>query len=113
MTVIKNDTGTRLTDTGPSAWLEMTVGAIQTFGTWTGTLVIQTDATRTVDTGAGDTGGFSQTTDATGSAESFTGNINLRIDNGIPLKTRLFFTPSDTGADLRYVLNGVNHPAGI
>lgn len=73
-----------LAASGSTASLVMEKGFVSVQGTWTGTINIEVDPS-----GAGS---WSNITDLTGAAVAPTANVNLAIDNGAPVKTRIKFT---------------------
>lgn len=73
-----------LAATGSTGELVLKGGFVSVQGTWAGTINVEVDPT-----GAGS---WSNITDLTGAALAFTGNFNLAIDNGAPVKTRVKFT---------------------
>ncbi|PAQ09557.1 hypothetical protein [Mesorhizobium temperatum] len=73
-----------LAATGSTGELVLKGGFVSVQGTWAGTINVEVDPT-----GAGS---WSNITDTAGTALAFTGNFNLAIDNGAPVKTRVKFT---------------------
>lgn len=69
-----------------TASLVIKEGFVSVQGTWTGTINIEVDPMNNAT--------WSNVTDETGTALAYTGNINLAIDNGAPIKTRVKFTRS-------------------
>lgn len=73
-----------LAATGSTDLLVLKSGFVSVQGTWAGTINVEVDPT-----GAGS---WSNITDIAGATLAFTGNFNLAIDNGGPVKTRVKFT---------------------
>lgn len=73
-----------LVATGSSGILVLKEGFVSVQGTWVGTINIEVDPIGN--------GTWSNLTDAAGAAIALTGNFNVAIDNGAPIKTRVKFT---------------------
>lgn len=73
-----------LAATGPGTAITVQNGWLQLSGTWVGTVNLQS--------GPNPDASWSNITDATGAALSFTGNVNCPIDNAIPMSMRVNFT---------------------